>query len=48
MAPRHVSKTIFNPYFSSEHYKETQEYKNEKKVEDFFKKIKDFILRKKK
>lgn len=44
MSPKHFSKTYMSPYFSSNHYKETQEYKNEQKVELFIIKVIDKLL----
>lgn len=38
--PRHFSKTMFSPYFQSNHYKEeTDGGKLETKIENWFKKI---------
>lgn len=47
MPRNHFSKTMFSPYFQSEHYKETEAWKNEEKIYNFFAKIKNKIFRKK-
>lgn len=44
MSPRNFSKTYHSPYFQSEHYKETDSYKNELKVEMFLYRLKINVL----
>lgn len=40
MSPRHFSKTMFSPYFQSEHYKnESNEIRMQNKIESFLKKL---------
>ena len=44
MTPRHIAKTLNNPHFVPDNYKNSVESEVEKKVELFCAKIKDRIL----
>lgn len=49
MSPRHFSKTMFSPYFQSDHYKnESNELKMQNKIEGFLKKLWRLFLLKRK
>lgn len=47
MPRNHFAKTMFSPYFQSDHYKETTAGKQEEKIEKFLKNILKRILGKK-
>jgi hypothetical protein len=44
--PRHFSRERDRAYFESSHYKESKEYAAEEKIELFFNKLKNLLLRK--
>lgn len=43
MPRNHFAKTMFSPYFQSDHYKETPAGKQEEKIWQFFVKIKNYF-----